>query len=257
MSMTYGSLFTGIGGFDLGLDRAGMKCVWQVEKDASCRKVLERHWPGVRRCDDVKAIPFGNLDGWRVDVIAGGFPCQDISIANPRAVGIEGERSGLWSEFARIIRILRPSYVVIENVPAITFRGLDRVLFDLAESGYDAEWDTLPAQMFGAPHRRERLFVVAYAPGERCDGDAIFSGCSLEEAIEKQASRLRCWPGVREPSPALPNRIRWCPDRKLCRMVDELPDELDRYRQLGNAVVPEVAEWIARRITSITSAEER
>ena len=248
MKLTYGSLFSGVGGFDLGFDRAGFECVWQVEKDKSCRTVLERHWPNMRRYDDAREVPTGSLDDWRVDVIAGGFPCQGISACNYRGLGLEDERSGLWHEFARIIRILRPRYIVIENVPSLTFRGLDRVLFDLAESGYDAEWDTLSAQMFGAPHGRERLFIVAYAPGERREKDAFFNRSALETAIEKSAARIRSWPGVREHSPALPDRIRWCPDSKLCRVANEFPDELDRYRMLGNAVVPIVAEWIANRI---------
>src|SRR5687767_562507 len=111
--MTFGSLFAGIGGFDLGFERAGMRCEWQVEIDPYCRRVLAKHWPDVRRWDDVRTFP---PDGdWGVDVICGGFPCQDISAAGKQA-GIEGERSGLWGEYERIIRVLRPRIVVVENV---------------------------------------------------------------------------------------------------------------------------------------------
>jgi len=151
---------------DLGFERAGMQCKFQVEIDPFCRRVLAKHWPDVRRHDDVRTFPPDNSDDWRVDVLAGGFPCQDISNAGQKT-GINGERSGLWREFARVIRVLRPSYVVIENVAAVTHRGLSRILPDLAGSGFDAEWQTLPAFAFGLPHRRRRTFIVAYAYGDR------------------------------------------------------------------------------------------
>jgi DNA (cytosine-5)-methyltransferase 1 len=167
--MTFGSLFAGIGGFDLGLERAGMECAWQVEIDGYARRVLERHWPDVRRWDDVRTFPPDPGDDWRVDVLCGGFPCQDISLAG-RQAGIDGERSGLWSEFARIIGVLRPRYVIVENVAALVKRGLSRVIGDLVSLGYDAEWDVISAQSVGAPHIRERLWIVAYANGSRCQG---------------------------------------------------------------------------------------
>lgn len=137
-----------------------MRCVWQVEIDDHARRVLARHWPHVRRWDDVRTFPPPDGD-WGCDLIAGGFPCQDISNAGRRA-GINGKRSGLWSEFARIIRVLRPQYVLVENVPALLVRGMDTVLGDLAACGYDAQWDVLSAAAVGAPHLRERLFLVAY-----------------------------------------------------------------------------------------------
>jgi len=159
--MTFGSLFAGIGGIDLGLERAGMRCLWQVECDPYCLRVLAKHWPDVRRWDEVRTFPPDET--WEApDLICGGFPCQDLSYAG-KGAGIEGARSGLWSEFARIIRHLRPRFVLVENVPALLGRGLGRVLGDLAEGGYDAEWDCLPAASIGAPHRRDRVFVVAYA----------------------------------------------------------------------------------------------
>lgn len=137
--LTFGSLFAGIGGFDLGFERAGMQCVWQVEKDEYASRVLAKHWPTVRRWDDVCTFPPEPSSDWACDV--------DISLAG-KGAGIEGKRSGLWSEFARIIHVLRPRIVVVENVAAITFRGLGRVLGDLATNGYDAEWDCLPAGFF-------------------------------------------------------------------------------------------------------------
>ena len=162
--LTFISLFTGIGGIDLGLERAGMRCVAQVEINDYATKVLAKHWPTVARFRDVRSVGAHNLP--QADVVAGGFPCQDISNAGRRA-GITGERSGLWSEYARIVRELRPRYVLVENVAALLSRGIDRVLGDLAALGYDAEWECLPAAAVGAPHRRDRLFIVAYARSSR------------------------------------------------------------------------------------------
>jgi DNA (cytosine-5)-methyltransferase 1 len=156
--VTFGSLFAGIGGFDLGLERAGMQCEWQCEIDPYARRVLEKHWPDVRRYDDVRTML--DYKPHAVDLICGGFPCQDISNAGRRA-GIDGERSGLWSEYARIIGTLRPRYVLVENVAALLGRGIGRVLGDLSSLGYDAEWHVISAASVGAPHVRERVWIVA------------------------------------------------------------------------------------------------
>jgi DNA (cytosine-5)-methyltransferase 1 len=121
--MTFGSLFAGIGGFDLGFERAGLFCKWQVEVNEFCQRVLAKHWPDTRRHDDVRTFPPNESRAWKVDVICGGFPCQDISVAGRGAGIAEGTRSGLWSEYARIIRVLRPRFVVVENVPALLIRG--------------------------------------------------------------------------------------------------------------------------------------
>ncbi len=156
--MRIGSLFSGIGGLELGLERAGVgHTVWQCELDPWCRSILAKHWPEATRYDDIAEL----RNPEPVDVLCGGFPCQDISLAGT-GDGLDGDKSGLWREYARIIREVRPRWVVIENVSALTGRGLDRVLRDLAESGYDAEWDCIPAQAVGAHHRRDRLFVVAW-----------------------------------------------------------------------------------------------
>src|SRR5262245_40776069 len=160
MTLTFGSLFAGIGGIDLGLERAGMRCAWQVEIDDYATKVLTKHWPDVPKFRDVRSVGAHNLP--TVDLIAGGFPCQDISASGPRT-GIDGERSGLWREFARIIGELRPRYVLVENVADLIYRGIERVLGDLAGHGYDAEWEIIPACAFGAPHTRERMFILAYS----------------------------------------------------------------------------------------------
>lgn len=180
MMLTHGSLFSGIGGFDLGFERAGIKTAWQVEINPYCRRVLEKHFPDANRFDDIgecfgqhAAFAESRRDYLRaVDVVSGGFPCQDISNAGKRA-GIDGDRSGLWREYARIICELRPRYVVVENVAALLHRGMERVLADLAACGYDAEWQSIRASDVGAPHRRERIWIVAY-PNGREQGRRIF-----------------------------------------------------------------------------------
>lgn len=157
-------LFSGIGGFSLGLERSGaFKTVAFCEIEPYCQKVLAKHWPQVPIYDDVRTITADRLaaDGITIDAICGGFPCQDISCAGKKA-GLEGERSGLWFEYARIIGELRPRYVIVENVAALLSRGLDRVLGTLASLGYDAEWHCIPASAIGAPHKRDRVWIIGW-----------------------------------------------------------------------------------------------
>lgn len=161
-------LFSGIGGFSLGLEWAGMTTVAFCEIEPFCRRVLAKHWPKVPCYDDVRTLTADRLaaDGISVDVICGGFPCQDLSYAG-KGAGLAGERSGLWREYARIIGDVRPRFVIVENVAALLARGLGEVLGDLAALGYDAEWHCIHASAIGAPHRRDRIWIVAYAQGER------------------------------------------------------------------------------------------
>lgn len=159
-AITFGSLFAGIGGLDLGFERLGMECKWQVEIEPYAIKVLEKHWPNVHREKDINECSKENLE--RVDVIAGGFPCQDISYAG-RGAGLDGERSGLFFEAIRLVRELQPRAIVLENVAGLLTRGMDRVLGTLAEVGYDAEWHCIPAAAVGAPHIRDRVFILGYA----------------------------------------------------------------------------------------------
>lgn len=167
--ITVGSLFSGIGGIELGLERTGgFKTIWNSEIDAYASAVLRKHWPNVPNLGDITKIDWSAVE--RPDLICGGFPCQDISSAGKGAGIKEGTRSGLWFEFARSIRELRPKYALVENVSMLSRRGLTRVLGDLAEIGYDAEWFTLRASDVGAPHRRERLFIIAYSASERFRG---------------------------------------------------------------------------------------
>ena len=163
MTLTFGSLFAGIGGFDLGFERAGMQCRWQVEIDRECQRVLAHHWPEVERHDDVRDVGSHNLAP--VDVITFGSPCQDLSVAGKHR-GIEGERSGLYFEAVRIIRELRPGLAVWENVPGAfssnAGRDFGAALDALADAGaLDIGWTVLDAQWFGVAQRRRRVFVVA------------------------------------------------------------------------------------------------
>ena len=171
--LTFGSLFTGIGGFDLGFERAGMKCKWQCEIDKDCHTVLKKHWREIPLYDDVRKI---TADTEPVDLICGGFPCQDISIAGRRK-GLAGERSGLWWEFARIIEALQPRWVVAENVPGLLSsnngKDLLAILNYLAELGYGVAWRILDSQYFGVPQRRKRIFIVASAGNGRA-GQVLF-----------------------------------------------------------------------------------
>ena len=157
-------LFSGIGGFSLGLERSGgFKTVAFCEIEEYPRRVLAKHWPEVPCYDDIRTLTAARLasDGIEVDAICGGFPCQDISLAG-KGAGLAGERSGLWREYARLIGEIRPRYVIVENVSALLGRGLGDVLADLAALGYDAEWHCIPASHIGAPHRRDRFWAVAY-----------------------------------------------------------------------------------------------
>lgn len=227
--MRVGSLFAGIGGFDLGLERAGMRTVWQVEQDAYRRRVLARHFPDARRYEDVRTVDPGELGD--AEVICGGFPCKDLSPVGRRA-GIAGEQSGLWSHFARVIRGVRPRYVLVENVPGLLVRGLDTVLADLADVGYDAEWDCLPAAALGAPHLRARTFLLAYPRSGRHGPpqEPVFAGRGIAESC--------AW---------------WQSEPGLDRLADGLSGRLEQERRarcaaLGDSLVPQVAEWIGRRM---------
>ncbi len=232
--LTFGSLFAGIGGFDLGFERAGMSCRWQVEIDDYATRVLAKHWPHVHRERDIRECGKHNLEP--VDVICGGFPCQDISNASSTKLGLDGERSGLWREYKRLIRLLRPRFVVVENSAMLLRRGFGVILKDLAASGFNAEWRVFSASEFGAPHRRERLYIVANSNekhgqarlGSQQDGPKqIFASCP--------GSRLPVWLQATSEFIGVDDGISAGTYRP-------------RVECIGNAVVPQVAEWIGNRI---------
>lgn len=234
-------LFSGIGGFSLGLERTGgFKTVAHVEQQDFQRAVLAKHWPDARQYVDVRDVTGSRLtaDGIAPNAITAGFPCQDISHAGARA-GIGGERSGLWSHVARLAGELRPDWLLLENVAAILGRGLDRVLGDLAEIGFDAWWDCIPASFLGYPHERDRWFAVAYPAGlRRNQGER-----SAQEW--RRLLRARSLGGPSSWAQAANNdQVR----SGFIRVVDGLPDHVHRLDALGNAIVPEIPEMIGRAI---------
>lgn len=294
--MTFGSLFAGVGGIDLGLERAGLECKWQVEHDPYALRILEKHWPQTARYRDVRYFLGGRRwrsvrSAWSVDCIAGGFPCQGVSNAGKR-LGLADPRSGLWSEYARIVRLLRPRFVFVENVPALTIRGMGTVVGDLAALGYDSEWACIPAAAVGAPHPRWRLFLVADrgagGPSVRGDGDAPDAASIGRVAWRTEQQRqqgrrhieqLRGQDDARHAAGRIWQRSRWLEFAAFCEsqgrlfwpnfiadvrgISDGLPHQLDgtpeplkagvanridRLRCLGNAVLPQLAEWIGWRI---------
>ena len=228
------SLFSGGGLGDYGLELAGMEIVGQVEIDDYCQKILNLRWPGVPKWRDIREVKGEEVIGKvrQIDLISGGFPCQDISQANPGGKGIEGKRSGLWKEMFRLIREIRPSFVLVENVPKILSKGLGTVLRDLASVRYDTEWDCISASTFGANHRRERLWLIAHNK----DTDV--------PASESRTLYAR--------QPILQGKFRrsywWDCEPSVCRVDDGTPNRVDRLKLLGNGQVVQVVEWIGRRI---------
>lgn len=241
-ALRFGSLFAGVGGFDLGLERAGFSCAWQVEIDVFCQGVLSRHWPDVPRVGNAKEFANDRKPGIEVDIIAGGFPCQPISVAGKRQ-GTDDPR-WLWPQFARVIGVLRPRFVVMENSSNLLRVGFSGILSDLASLGFDAEWGCISAHSFGAPQRRERLFLVAYATGERSQAVPILSR-GAKESASYQAWKSQ-WDGILARGDGA--RLRRIPDPGICRVASGVPRGVDRLEALGNTVVPQVAEWIGMRI---------
>lgn len=282
-------IFSGIGGFSLGLEKAGMETIAFCENNKFCQEVLKTHWHNVPVFSDIKDLGKKDLiDLPEIDIIAGGFPCQDISIAGKQA-GIEGERSGLWKEFKRLIDEVKPKYAIIENVANLRSKGLSRVLKDLWKIGYDAEWHLLPASAFGAPHRRDRIWIIAYsaslskhrlpltkkkrksvprndcknatdANGKRsqeyCEHREVRTICT-QKAFNASASQSRANNWKQEPVARLAstknNKERLNPDWVEWLMGYPLGwtkqgNLKERLQSLGNAVVPVIPEYLGGEI---------
>jgi DNA (cytosine-5)-methyltransferase 1 len=234
---TIGSLFAGIGGFDLAFQREGYEIAWQVENNDYCNKVLAKHWPHVSRFGDVRDCGLHNLEP--VDVITGGFPCQDLSVAGKQE-GLDGERSALWWDYHRIISELRPRFAVVENVPNLYNRGIDRVCGSLAEVGYDAEWHVISAADMGAPHLRKRVWLCTWP---NAVGDPSGSGLHWQS-----------WRGAGAQSEDRHTRLEkedehyWTSYPSILRVAHGVPHRVDRIKGLGNAIVPQIAQQIARTL---------
>lgn len=237
------SFFAGIGGIELGLEWAGsgggpagwggfssppagsaFRTVGQVELEPYAIRVLEARWPGVQRIGDITKLPAGSLP--EADLWCGGFPCQDISTGG-RGAGIRGARSGLFFDWMRLAAEARPPMILMENVGALLFRGLDAVLAELASMGYGAEWECVPAGALGAWHRRDRVFVLALSP-ESPVRPGRWAGHGRRGLVRALAARNRFGP--------------WAVDPGLPRLVPRSKTVEDRLERLGNAVVPQVAE---------------
>lgn len=229
--MRFGSLFAGIGGFDLGLQRAGMTPAWQVEIDPWCRRVLAKHWPEVPRHEDVREVGSANLGP--VDLVCGGFPCQDLSVAGKR-VGLEGDRSGLYWEMSRIIGELRPRTVLLENVHHTWRKWVPVVRFDLYNRGYASVPIRLSAAEAGADHIRRRVFILANPDGELLR-DVSRRWCRTNGKVEAEPADSRWRTGA----------------SRVARGDDGVSHGMDRRRGLGNSVVPQIVEWIGRQIMEV------
>ncbi len=243
-------LFSGIGGFSLGLERAGFETVAFCEIEEYARRVLLKNWPQVPIAQDVRTLRYEResqallADGKElyrgtINLICGGFPCQDISAAKRNARGLAGERSGLWSEMLRLL-IESGAELLAENVALLRSRGLATVLRDLWQIGYDAEWHIIPARAVGAIHLRERLFLYSYPRGQR-------------------RQRLSAQPLSRKPAFSWLENVRGIEDLRersaihtpmLCRADDGIPYRIHRLQCLGNAVVPQIIEELGRAILS-------
>ena len=259
-----GSLFAGIGGFELGLERAipGAKTIWQVEQNPFCQKVLAKHWPDAKIYNDVRNITKDTVEP--VDILCGGFPCQDISLAG-KGEGLHGKKSGLWWEMLRIISELRPPIIVLENVAALLVRGGCEVVGSLAEIGYCTEWTIISARDFGAPHVRKRWFAVAYPNSLRCRqarNGGISQTCRERSEIQRRRSQISADSDSNRKSSLqdneetlerIPRQLQGFWRQKptqspLCRVDDGIRDRLDRLRALGNAIVPQCSEWVGHQI---------
>ena len=277
-------LFSGIGGFSLGLERTGgFETVAFCEIEKFPQKVLAKHWPGVPIYEDVRNVTAKQLrsDGIIPNVITGGFPCQDISVAgNQKGIG-EGTRSGLWSECARLVGEIRPDYAIFENVTALLSgadgKWFERVLWDLSEVGYDAEWHCIPASELGAHHHRDRVWIISYPAGgkqsiringgkfersktitpkrsERTSGrgsDTIFPDTNSKRGCGGNASGENA-SDVRQSLVCQRKHLRrmeiWNAEPNVGRVANGIPDRTHRLKGLGNAVVPQIPELIGRAI---------
>ncbi len=252
-----GSAFSGIGGFEVGLERSisNSKTVWQIEQNPFCQKILRKHWPDAKIYDDVREVGAHNLEP--VDIFCAGFPCQDISVAG-KGEGLDGKKSGFWWECFRIISELRPRIIVLENVAAITFRGGREVVGSLASIGYDAEWTIISAKQFGAPHLRKRWFCVAYpnrdSQSSRSKHETPLEGNTANTISERTQVQIE---GEQSSIPLFGSKGTknsynyWqenVPESPLCRVDDGIPNRVDRLRALGNAIVPQCSEYIGKCI---------
>lgn len=273
--MKVGSLFAGIGGFDLGLERAGFKIAWQVEIDPFCQKVLQKHWPNVPRYGDIRELRGDELGA--VDLICGGFPCQPFSIAGERKGN--GDDRDLWPEMFRIIQEIRPRWMLGENVANFVNMELERTILNLESEGYETQAFIIPACAIGAPHRRDRVFILA------CTDSGRYIHRQVEKLSAETWEQTQCKPCIcgknvddtkgqrlqrmwanREQELQTHEKPRlfscgseigenWSVEPDVGRVAHGIPNRVDRLRSLGNAVVPQLVEIIGRAILRAEAAQ--
>ena len=246
--ITLGSAFSGIGGFELGLERSSipdLKTIWQIERNEFCRKVLARHWPNALRYNDIRQLDYSSLEV--PDILCAGFPCQDFSIQALRGkdknqAGLKGVNSGLWYNLVKLIGILRPRIILLENVPTIINIGLPEIAGAFSSLGYDMQWTIISARSMGACHIRERWFTVAYP--NRQYGKALGESWAMENTSSKKTAMSECSSG--NPGRIYPkNYWKGFPTEPgICRIDDGIPDRVDRIKALGNAIVPACSEYV-------------
>lgn len=241
-------LFSGIGGFTLGLERTGaFKTVAFCEIDEYATKVLNKNWPSVKVYGDVRDVTATRLraDGNFPDIITAGWPCQDISVSGQQKGIIEGERSSLWSECARLLGEIRPEYAIFENVTALVSsrkgEWFKHVLQEIHKIGYDAEWHCLPASEFGAHHHRDRVWIIAYPSGTR--SASRLPGQDKREERYTSVIDYSYYQQLRREREG-----KWSAQSTVCRVVDGLPNRSHRLKCLGNGVVPVIPEIIGELI---------
>ena len=258
-------LFSGIGGFALAAKMiGGFETVGFCEIDPHCQKVLSKNFPEIPIHDDIQSLTARTFPN-RIDCITAGFPCQDISGANPNGRGLEGERSGLFFELMRVVCEIRPRYLVLENVAEMLRkqdgRVMGTVLRELSESGFDAEWQTISAASVGAPHLRERVFIVAYSRGKRRNNSrTINSKDAIPNNQEWNSTKnIRTWDGWQRWLKSVCSTRNWFETPTgVCGMDDGVSVRMDRDRikGLGNAVVPQVAMIPLKRVLDLDHALE-
>jgi DNA (cytosine-5)-methyltransferase 1 len=232
MELTHGSLFTGRGGFDAAAEDLGIKTIWNCEIDRFLRAKLKKLYPDTKQYSNIHYVkyPIGP------SIISAGFPCQDISSANNNAIGISGKRSGLFMEVSRITAEVKPAYLLLENSPQLLNKGFEVVLSELSKIGYDAEWQCLSATNFGYPHRRERIYIIAYPFSER-RSRPVFKPLSTYE-IQRKWTPTEAYLRM---SVERANSFRNIKHIQRGNVVPNFGREISAY---GNAVMPVIATYL-------------